>query len=93
MKGLGTSTIRHACVENMIFFTYKEVEGEHLYMTNLLAFKVLGFGKVIIMMTFKNLLILQNVLHVAGIRKNLEFDSLLGIINFKIVFKSDNVTF
>jgi hypothetical protein len=76
----------------MIFFTYKEVDGEHLYMKNLLTFKVLGFGKVIIMMTFKNLLILNNVLHVANIRKNLVFDSLLSTNNFKIVFKSDNVT-
>jgi len=72
-----------------MFFTYKEVDRENLYMVNSSTFKVLDVGKVTLKMTFEKLLTLNNVLHVADIRKNLVFGSLLGKNSFKMVFKSD----
>jgi hypothetical protein len=58
-------------------------------MVNSSTFKVVDVGKVTLKMTFEKLLTLNNVLHVADIRKNLVFGSLLGKNSFKMVFKSD----
>jgi hypothetical protein len=55
-------------------------------MGNSLTSKILGVGKVILKMTYRKLLTLNNVFHVTEIMKNLVSDSLLSKNNFKIVF-------
>jgi hypothetical protein len=70
--------------------TYKEVDDEHLYRRNLLTLKVLGIRNAILKMDSKKLITLNNMLHIANIRKTLVYSSLLRKKNkFKIVFKSD----
>jgi len=70
--------------------TYKEVDDEHLYRGNLLTLKVLGIRNAILKMDSKKLITLNNMLHIANIRKTLVYSSLLRKKNkFKIVFKSD----
>jgi hypothetical protein len=54
-----------------MFYTYKEVDGENLYMKNSSTSKVLDVGNVILKITFEKLFTLNNVLHVNDIRKNL----------------------
>jgi hypothetical protein len=49
---------KYACIEKRMFSIYKEVDGEHLYINNSLASKILGVRKVILKMTFKKLLTL-----------------------------------
>jgi hypothetical protein len=66
-----TSIIKTICAKKRKFSTYKKMNGEYLYMENSSIFKVLGVGKVIIKMTFKKLITLNNVLHMANIRINL----------------------
>jgi hypothetical protein len=69
-----------------MFSTYKEVDGENLYMKNSSTSKVLGVGKVILKITFEKLFTLNNVLHVNDIRKNLVCGSLLSKNGFKMDF-------
>ena len=66
------------------------MEGENLYMKNSSTFKVLGVSKVILKMTSRKLLVLNNKLHVAEIRKNSMCNSFLSKNSFIIIFKSDN---
>jgi hypothetical protein len=49
----------------MMFFTYKKVDDEHLYMRNSSTSNILSVGKVILKMISRKLLGLNNVLHVA----------------------------
>jgi hypothetical protein len=49
---------KYACSEKCMFSIYKEVDGEHLYIRNSSASKILGVGKVILKMTFTKLLTL-----------------------------------
>lgn len=86
---IDTGATRHVCAEKRMFSAYKEVDGEQLYMGNASSSKVLGIGKVVLKMTSGKLLTLNNVLHVADIRKNLVSGSLLSKNGFKMVFESD----
>jgi hypothetical protein len=70
----------------MTFSTYKEVNRENLYVENSSSSKILGFRKVILKITFGKLLILNNILHVIDIRKNLVSGSLLSKNYFKMIF-------
>jgi hypothetical protein len=72
------SAARHVCVEKMMFSTYKEVDGENLYLRNSLTSKVLGVRKIILKMNSGNLSTLNNILHVTYIRKNLVSNSLMS---------------
>jgi hypothetical protein len=72
-----------------MFTTYKEVDGENLYMENSSTSKVLGVWKVILKITSKTLLNSNNVLHVADIRKHLVSNLLLSKNGFKITFVID----
>jgi len=78
--------IRHVYVKKMTFSTYKEVNRENLYVENSSSSKILGFRKVILKITFGKLLILNNILHVIDIRKNLVSGSLLSKNYFKMIF-------
>ena len=84
---VNTSATRHVCADKKMFSTYKEVDGEHLYMKNSLISKVLGIGKIILKMTYKKLHTLNNILHVTDIRKDLVSVFLLGKNNFKMIVK------
>jgi hypothetical protein len=65
------------------------MDGEHLYIENLSTFMALGVRKVILKMTFKKYLTLNNIFHVANTRMNLISDSLLIKNGFKLVFEND----
>jgi len=80
---------RHVCPEKRKFSSYKEMDGENLFMKNSSTFKVLSVKKIKLNMTFGKLITLNNVQHVANIRKNLMSNSLLSKKNFKIMFESD----
>jgi hypothetical protein len=53
------------------FFTYKEVDGENLYVRNSSTSKLLEVVKVILKITFEKLLTLNNALYIADIIKNI----------------------
>ena len=85
-----TGATRHVCSERNMFTTYHEnVNGEQIFMRNSATSKVAGHGKIILKMTSGKELILNNVLHVPDIRKNLVSGSLLSKNGFKLVFESD----
>ncbi|XP_062093734.1 uncharacterized protein LOC133799752 [Humulus lupulus] len=65
--------------------------GENLFMGNSDTSQIVGQGSVILKMTLGNELILNNVLYVQEIRKNLVSGSLLNKHRFRIVFESDKV--
>lgn len=71
-----------------MFSTHKEMDGEHLYMKNSTS-KVLDIGKDLLKMTYKKKLALNYMLHIAHIRMNLMFGSLLSKNGSKLIFKSD----
>ncbi|KAG8498588.1 hypothetical protein CXB51_004855 [Gossypium anomalum] len=68
---IGIGAIRHIRVEKRMFSTYKEVDGEQLYIRNASTSKLLDIGIVILKMASGKLLTLNNVLHIIDIRKNL----------------------
>jgi hypothetical protein len=53
------------------------MDGDNLYMKNSLTTKVLSVGKVILKMISEKLLTLNDILHVADIKKNLMSNLLL----------------
>ena len=61
-----------------MFFTHKEMDGEHLYMKNSTS-KVLDIGKDLLKMTYKKKLALNYMLHIAHIRMNLMFGSIINL--------------
>lgn len=67
------------------------MDGKQLYIRNLLTLKVMGIAKVILKMTFRNLLTLNNVFYIIDIVKNLVLDSLLRKNDYKMIFKSDKL--
>ena len=85
-----TRATRHICLDNKMFSTYQSVEyGEQLFMGKPLTSKVEGKGKVILKMSFRKELTLNDVRHVADIHKNLVLGSLLSKNGFKLVFEFD----
>jgi hypothetical protein len=72
-----------------MFSTYKEVDGEHLYIRNSSISKVLGVGKFILKMTSEKLMTFNNVLYVDDIKINLMSSSLLSKNSFKLVFENE----
>uniref|UniRef100_A0A2N9HRU5 Retrovirus-related Pol polyprotein from transposon TNT 1-94-like beta-barrel domain-containing protein n=1 Tax=Fagus sylvatica TaxID=28930 RepID=A0A2N9HRU5_FAGSY len=81
-----TGATRHICSDKKMFSTYHSVEhGEQLFMGNSSTARVEGKGKVILKMTSGKELILNDVLHVLDIRKNLVSGSLLSKNGFKLV--------
>ncbi|KAL0552383.1 hypothetical protein IC582_011492 [Cucumis melo] len=85
-----TGATRHICANKNLFTSYVSISnGEQLFMGNSSTSKVEGQGKVILKMTSRKELTLNNVLHVSDIRKNLISGSLLSKNGFKLVFVSD----
>ena len=76
---IDTGATRHICSERNSFSTYVEVNGgRELYMGNSSKPKVVGLEKVCLKMTSGKELVLNDVLHVPEIRKNLVSGSLLS---------------
>jgi hypothetical protein len=67
------------------------MDGKQLYIRNSLTLKVMGIAKVILKITFRNLLTLNNVFYIIDIVKNLVLDSLLRKNDYKMIFKSDKL--
>ncbi|KAK6145739.1 hypothetical protein DH2020_022559 [Rehmannia glutinosa] len=84
-----TGATRHICADKAMFSNYKLVGGELLFMENSASSKVEGQGKITLKMTSGKELVLNNVLHVPDIRKNLVSGSLLSKNGFKLVFVAD----
>jgi hypothetical protein len=68
---------------------YKEFNGEYLYVENSSTSKIRGIRNVILKMTSKKVITLDNVFYIADIRKNLVYSSLLSKNNFKIIFENN----
>jgi hypothetical protein len=66
-----TGATRYVCTKKRVFFIYKEVDGENLYMRNSSTSKLLEVGNVILKITFGKLLTLNNALYIADIIKNI----------------------
>ncbi|XP_070042520.1 uncharacterized protein [Nicotiana tomentosiformis] len=83
---------RHICVVKEAFATYS-IAGpeEELSIKNTATTKIEGCGKIFLKMTSGKVLMLNNVLHVPTIRKNLVSTSLLVKNRFKCVFVSEKV--
>ena len=85
-----TGATRHVCSERNMFSTSQPVNnGEQVFMGNSATLKVEGQGKVVLKMTSRKELTLNNVLHVPDIRKNFVSGSLLSKARFKLVFESN----
>lgn len=67
----------------------KKLNGEKLFMKNFVSFKVEGQGKVTLKMTSGKEFVINNILHVSDIYKNLVFEFLLNKNSFKLLFISD----
>ena len=81
---------RHICSDKKMLSSYEEInDGEQPFMGNSPTSKVEGKRKVILKMTFRKELILNDVLHVPKIRKNLVSGSLLSKKGLKLVFESE----
>ena len=73
-----------------MFSSYEAInDGEQLSMGNSSTSKFEGKGNVILKMTFRKELTLNDVLHVPEIRKNLVSGSLLSKKGFRLVFESN----
>ncbi|KAL2531521.1 Integrase catalytic domain-containing protein [Abeliophyllum distichum] len=66
-------------------------DGEKLYMKNSATSEIKGHGNVVLKMTSGKEMILNNVLYVPEIRKNLVSGSLLNKHGFRMVFESDKI--
>ena len=87
---INTGATSHICSERNNFSTYVEDNGRRkLYMGNSSKSKVVGLGKVCLKMTSGKELVLNDVLHVPDIHKNLVSGSLLSKHGFKLVFESN----
>ena len=70
-----TGATRHICSDKKMFSSYEAInDGEQLFMGNSSTSKVEGKGKVILKMTSRKELTLNDVLHVPEIRKILCLD-------------------
>ena len=85
-----TGSTRHICSDKKMFSSYEAINGgEQLFVGNSSTSKVEGKGKVILKMTSRKELTLNDVLHVPEIQKNLVSGSLLSKKGFRLVFESE----
>ncbi|PHT67156.1 hypothetical protein T459_31581 [Capsicum annuum] len=81
---------RHVCANKELFSSFALAQAEEMiYMANSATAKVEGTGKICLKMTSDKVLILNNVLYVPELRRNLIFVSLLDKIGFKYVTVSE----
>ena len=81
---------RHVCLDQNLFSSYHPMDnGEEIFMGNSSTSKVVGKGKIILKMTSGRELILNDLLYVPDIRKNLVSCSLLSKNGYKLVIEFD----
>ncbi|KAL2503938.1 Uncharacterized protein Adt_19559 [Abeliophyllum distichum] len=86
------SAIHHVCSDKEIFNSFEATEnGEKLFMKNSATSEIKGQDKVVLKMTSRKELTLNNVLFVPEICKKLVSGSLLNKHSFYMVFESDKV--
>jgi len=84
---------RHICA-NKSMFTFYIVVGdgeEQVYLGDSRTTPIQGKGKVLLKLTSRKILALNDVLHVPSIRVNLVSVALLGKVGAKIFFESDKI--
>ena len=91
-RWIDTGATLHVCLDKNMFTSFEPVDnGEKLFMGNSTMFEIQGQGKVILKMTSRKNLTLNNVLYVPEIHKNLISCSLLNKYGFMMVFEADKV--
>ena len=87
---IDTGATLHVCSDKNMFTSFELVNsGEKLFMVNSAMSKIQGQGKVILKMTSRKNLTLNNVLYVPEIHENLISGSLLNKHGFRMVFEID----
>ena len=91
-RRIDTGVTLHVCLDKNMFTSFEPVDnGEKLFMGNSTTFEIQGQGKVILKMTSRKNLTLNNVLYVPEIHKNLVSCSLLNKYGFMMVFEANKV--
>ena len=89
---IDTGATRHVCSDKNMFTSFEPIDNrEKLFMGNSVTSDIQRQGKVILKMTSRKNLTLNNVLYVTEIRKNLVYGSLLNKHGFRMVFEADKV--
>ncbi|KAH6783227.1 hypothetical protein C2S52_008186 [Perilla frutescens var. hirtella] len=89
---LNIGASRHFCSNKDLFHDFEEAgEGECVYTGNSSVAGVLGKGKILLKLTSRKTLNLNNALYVSAMRRNLISGALLNKAGLKIVFESDRV--
>lgn len=83
---------RHLCSDKEICISFQFIRNcEKLYTKNSTTFEIESLGKMILKMTSRKEISLNNVLHMLEIHKNLESRSLCNKHGFLMVFKSEKI--
>ena len=91
-RWIDTGATLYVCLDKNMFTSFEPVDNmEKLFMGNSTTFEIQGQGKVILKMTSRKNLTLNNVLYVPEILKNLISDSLLNKYGFMMVFEANKV--
>jgi len=89
---LDTGATRHFRANKDLMHDFEDApDGEHVYMGNAAATRVMGKGKVLLKFTSAKSLCLNNVLYVPSLRRNLVSSSLLDIAGFEVNQKSEKI--
>ena len=87
-----TGATRHVCADKELFQEFEEViDGDIIYMGNFATVGVCGKGKILLKLTSRKTLALNNVLYVPSIWRNLVSGALLNKIGLKIVLEVDKI--
>uniref|UniRef100_A0A1U7XD95 Uncharacterized protein LOC104232850 n=1 Tax=Nicotiana sylvestris TaxID=4096 RepID=A0A1U7XD95_NICSY len=90
MLDIGAS--RHLCANKELFHDFEEsTDGECVYMCNSTTTRVMGKGKILLKLTSRKALALNNVLYVPSLRRNLVSSALLNKAGLKLIFEYDKV--
>ena len=89
--GVASKATRHSCANKSMFTSYTAMgDGEEqVYLGNSRTTPVQEKGKVLLKLTSRKTLALNDVLHVPSIRVNLVSVALLGKVGVKISFEFD----
>lgn len=89
---LDTRATRHPCANKEFYHYFKEVpDGDCVYMGNSSTVGVLSKGKILLKLTSRKNLVLNDVLYVPSLRRNLISASLLNKARLKITLEAYHV--
>ncbi|XP_010242830.1 PREDICTED: uncharacterized protein LOC104587075 [Nelumbo nucifera] len=87
---LDIGATKHICGVCNSFYEYTTLsEGDQVFMGNSQTSKVIGKGKILPKLTSGKILMLNDVLHVLEIRRNLVLGALLNKVGLKLKFEAD----